>query len=188
MKRNFSFFVLLSFMASLFAMISLSSHARADAPAPDKDGYILTGSGVRSKSIAFVSVDVYGIRHDIKAPLPAKSKQAMIDADQDKKFSWSMRHDVDSEKIQNALKDGFKLNGYTDGGKISRFVSAFTKEIKVNQGVSISYNSATKATTIWVQGQGSATVEGVDFMKAVWSLWFGRIDQPSLGDQLISKL
>ena len=28
----------------------------------------------------------------------------------------------------------------------------------------------------------------VDFMQAVWSIWFGKIDQPKLGDQLISKL
>jgi hypothetical protein len=39
-----------------------------------------------------------------------------------------------------------------------------------------------------VQGQGAASVDGVDFMKAVWSIWFGKIDQPSLGDQLISRI
>jgi hypothetical protein len=32
------------------------------------------------------------------------------------------------------------------------------------------------------------TVDGVDFMKAVWSIWLGKIDQPKLGDQLISQL
>ena len=35
---------------------------------------------------------------------------------------------------------------------------------------------------------GSAMVEGVDFMRATWSIWFGKIDQAKLGDQLISKI
>lgn len=39
-----------------------------------------------------------------------------------------------------------------------------------------------------IQGMGSATIGGVDFMKAVWSLWFGKIDQPRLGDDLMSKM
>jgi hypothetical protein len=28
----------------------------------------------------------------------------------------------------------------------------------------------------------------VELMKAVWSIWFGKIDQPKLGDELIGKL
>ena len=58
--------------------------------------------------------------------------------------------------------------------------------------VVISYNATTKKVTIWVQSAGpkgtSATIGGVDFMKAVWSIWLGKIDQPSMGDQLIAKL
>jgi hypothetical protein len=42
--------------------------------------------------------------------------------------------------------------------------------------------------TLWVKDGTSATVAGQDFMKAVWSIWFGKIDQPSMGDQLISLL
>jgi hypothetical protein len=54
--------------------------------------------------------------------------------------------------------------------------------------VTITYNSATKQTTFWEQGGGTQVVDGLDFMKATWSIWFGKIDQPSLGDALISKL
>ena len=52
----------------------------------------------------------------------------------------------------------------------------------------ITYNAGSKATTIWVQNGGSVTLAGQDFMKAVWSIWFGKIDQPAMGDQLIAKL
>ena len=119
----------------------------------------------------------------------AKSKQAVIDADVDKKFTWRMLRDVDSKKIQKALQEAFQLNGYGDGGKIGQFVGAFNKdEVKEDTAVVITYSAANKATTIWVQNMGSATIAGPDFMKAVWSIWFGKIDQPSMGDQLISKL
>lgn len=62
------------------------------------------------------------------------------------------------------------------------------EEIKENSAVVISYNAKAKNVTIWVQGGGSATIAGDDFMKAVWSIWLGKIDQPSMGDQLIAKL
>jgi hypothetical protein len=68
-------------------------------------------------------------------------------------------------------------------------VGAFNKdEVKENSAVVISYNAGNKTTTIWVQNGGSASVAGADFMKAVWSIWFGKIDQPAMGDQLISLL
>jgi hypothetical protein len=113
----------------------------------------------------------------------------MISAAVEKKFTWRMLRDVDSKKIQNALKEAFALNGYGDGGKIGTFVGAFNKEeVKENSAVVISYNPANQTTSIWVQGAGSASVQGEDFMKAVWSIWFGKIDQPAMGDQLMSKL
>jgi len=36
--------------------------------------------------------------------------------------------------------------------------------------------------------RGNASVGGADFMKAVWSIWFGKIDQPSLGDAMIANM
>jgi hypothetical protein len=169
------------FLAALTAVLLAVTGAFAD-------DYTLTGTAIRVKTIAFVDIKVYEISHYMKSPPSPKSKQAVIDADVDKKFVWKMLRDVDKEKIQNALKDAFAMNGYTDGGKISAFMSAFSGDLKENANVTISYDSAKKETTAKVGGGGSATVAGADFMKAVWSIWFGKIDQPSLGDQLISKI
>ena len=152
------------------------------------DGYYRTGSAVRVKTVLMVDVKVYSITHYMKALPDAKSKRAVIDADVGKKFVWSMIRDVDKDKIVDALKEAFSKNGYGDQGKISKFIGAFSADLKENQKVTIVYDEGSKKTTITVQGGGSATLDGVDFMKGVWSIWFGNIDQKSLGDQLISAL
>jgi len=151
------------------------------------DDWTLTGSAVRVKTVAFIDVKVYAISHYMKQLPPSKSKQAVIEMDTSKKFVWTMKRDVDNEKIQTALKDAFAMNGYGDAGNIATFTGAFKGELKEKGQVSIVYDADKKETSVST-GSGSATVGGVDFMKAVWSIWLGKIDQPNLGDQLISKL
>jgi hypothetical protein len=183
-RKSLSFLVtgFLGVMAALFFAVGAPKDAHAQA------GWVHTGDAVRTKSVGPFTAKVYSIRHDMKDKV-AKNKQAVIDADVDKKFTWRMLRDVDSKKIQKALQDAFAMNGYGDGGKIGQFVGAFNKdEVKEDTAVVITYSAANKSTTIWVQNMGSATIAGADFMKAVWSIWFGKIDQPSMGDQLISKL
>jgi len=180
MRRAF----FLTMMISLLTMVS-----SAWALEPDKNGWFHTGDSLRVKKIAFVNIKVYAIRHDMKQLPPAKSKQAVIDIDTDKKFTWMMLRDVPCEKIQGALKDAFEMNGFKDAGKINQFVGACNvEELKEKSAVQITYSAEKKATTIWFQNGGSATIPGVDFMKAVWSIWFGKIDPPSIGDELIGKI
>lgn len=170
------------FTLVLALFVTLASSAYADA-------MIYTGDAVRTKSVGPFTAKVYSIRHDMKEKPATKSKQAVIDADVDKKFTWRMLRDVDSSKIKKALTEALAMNGFSDAGRTGQFVGAFNKdEIKENSAVVISYNAAAKNVTIWVQNGGSATIAGQDFMKAAWSIWLGKIDQPSMGDQLISKL
>lgn len=166
------------------------------APAAFAEGWIHTGDALRTKSVGPFNAKVYAISHDMKERPAAKTKQAMIDADVDKQFTWYMQRDVPVEKIKTALREAFAMNGYKDGTKIEQFVGAFTSgevleyDAKKSKepSVVINYSAAAKAVTIKVAGHGSARVEGVDFMKGVWSIWFGRIDQPSMGDQLMARL
>jgi hypothetical protein len=172
-----------SFLFTLLVATFVSVPALADGD------WVHTGSAVRTKSVGPFNAKVYSIRHDMKGKPSEKSKAAVINADVDKKFTCQMLRDVDAEKIQKALREGFAMNGFSDAGRINQFVAAFKDEVKENSTFVISYTAANKTTTIWVQsGGGRAAVAGDDFMKAVWSLWFGRIDQPSMGDQLIAKL
>ncbi len=167
--------------AAFAAMLLATMSAWADGD------WKLTGSGIRVKTIAIIDVNVYAISHYMKELPATKSKQAVIDADVAKKFVWTMKRDVDNEKISNALKEAFAMNGYTDAGKISAFIGAFKSELKEKAAVTIVYDAEKKETTVKTDS-GSATVAGVDFMKAVWSIWFAKIDQPKLGDALISQM
>jgi YD repeat-containing protein len=168
-------------IAALFA-------SSASALERNKDGWYHTGAGVRVKEIAFIDVDVYEIHHYTKE-LPAKrSKQAMIELDVDKKLEWKMLRDVEAEKMRTALESGYEMNGFKEKAKIAKFTGAFQREMKEGSKVTIAYDALGKTTTITVQGGGTASVEGADFMRATWSVWFGKIDQSSLGDAMIKAL
>lgn len=152
-------------------------------------GMTLTGSGVRTKTVGPFTAKVYSIAHYMAEKPATKSKQAVIDAAVDKQFVWTMQRDVDGSKIQKALREAFAMNGFNDGGRIGQFVGVFSMdEIKEKANVTIYYSAASKTVTISAGGGGKASIAGEDFMKAVWSIWFGKIDQPSLGDQLIANL
>jgi hypothetical protein len=171
------------------ALCLLAATGSAHAIAPDKDGWYHTGSGIRTKSVAFIDVNVYEIHHYMKVLPAAKTKPAVIEADVDKKIAFKMMRDVDSEKIQDAFRDGFDKNGYKVAANVAKFVGAVSgDELKKGAWVSIVYTSATKTTTINVGGGGSASVTGVDFMRAVWSIWLGKFDQPALGLAMIKDL
>lgn len=157
------------------------------ATEPGADGWFHTGDAVRVKKILF-NFDVYAISHEMKALPPAKSKQAVIDADVEKRFVWKMLRDVPHDKIQEALSEAFKANHYDDQAKIKQALAAFSGELKKGARTEIHYLPEAKTVTITVQGGGTATVSGIDFMKGMWSVWFGVIDQAKLGDSLIKDL
>lgn len=151
-------------------------------------GYYLTGSGVRVKHVGPFTAKVYAISHFMRELPAQKSKQAVIALDTDKAFSWRLLRDLEAKQIRDALGEAYAKNGYTDRSKIDRFLGAFTKPIAEGSNVTITYATAPKTTTMAVQGDGTVTVPGIDFMQATWSIWFGNIDQPELGDALIRRI
>lgn len=152
----------------------------------DKEGFFTTGSAIRVKRIVFVDVNVYAIVHMMK-DVPARSRQAVIDADTDKKIVMRFLRTVEAQKVTSAVRDAFHLNNYTNDGIIAQFLSVLKGDVQEGEYIVIYYNSAAKVTTIYYHG-ASASVSGPEFMKAIWSCWFGRIDQPSLPESLISQI
>ena len=152
-----------------------------------KDGFYETGEGVRTKKVAFFHVKVYQIESFAKELPAVKSKAAMITLDTDKKLEWKMLRSVGAQKIKDAMREAYEMNGYSDQAKIDSIKAPFVGEVKDGATVTISYDAATKTTSLATGGR-RASVPGEDFMRATWSIWFGHIDQPSLQDALISKL
>ncbi|MBK6463286.1 MAG: chalcone isomerase family protein [Myxococcales bacterium] len=162
--------------------------AAAHALEPGGDGWFHTGSGVRVKTVVFVEIRAYTIHHFMKTLPSSRSKQAVIDLDTPKRLSFQMLRDVGADKIKKMFRDAYALNGYADAAAIGAFVAVFTADLKEKQVTTISYDSASQATTVATQGGGTATLRGLGFMRATWSLWFGKTDQPQLGDALISRI
>jgi hypothetical protein len=171
-------------LSVLGAAVAIPSWVEAKEPT----ALVRTGEGVRTKSVAFLNVKVYSIAHEMRELPPTKSKRAIIDSDVDKRFNVSMMRDVDAEKIRNALKDAYAINGYSDSAKIGVFLSVLDRDLKEKSGFTITYDAETKRTVLSVHGGRAAAVEGVDFMKATWSIWFGKIDQPELSDALMRNM
>lgn len=170
----------------LLALLALTNFALAAELAAN--GYYRTGEAVREKHIAMVNVKVYRITHEMKKLPLVRSKQAMIDINTDKAFTMTMLRDVESDKIQKALREAFAMNGYQDQAKIDQFISAFgkQKQLKKDTAVVIAYNADTQVTTVSTSPTERVSIPGYDFMKATWSIWFGKIDDPHIGDALMA--
>jgi hypothetical protein len=179
MKRSLLFTMLLGLILTL-------------APSAFADDWFVTGTSVRTKSIGFINVNVYAIEHAIKGEQrPAKSRQGVIDHGADKRFILTMMRDVSQEKIRNALVEALAKNGAGGDARGSQFTGALNDkgpDLEKGKHITISYSAEKKATTIVVDGGGRQTIAGEDFMKSVWKIWFGNIDQRSMGDQLIARL
>jgi hypothetical protein len=169
---------------ALVALVLLT--VPAGALERERDGFFHTGDAVRVKKVAFIKVKVYAIDHYMKALPATKSKEAVIEAKVDKRLSWKMLRTVESDKLKHALREAYALNGYGDAAKIDTFVQGLGKELKEGESVTISYDAGRGVTTLSTHG-ASVSVPGDDFMKATWSIWFGKIDQPGLGDSLIGR-
>lgn len=166
-------------MAMAFLLFGMEIFAQAAS-------FTTTGSAIRVKKIAFVSVNVYAITHQMKDVPETRSAQEFINAETDKRFILKMKRDVDSAKISAAFNDAYALNGYSNKANQDTFSSVLTGDLKENDTITISYSAATKTTTCNYGGKTSS-VTGSDFMKATWSIWFGKIDQPALTSALVGK-
>ncbi|WP_005036615.1 chalcone isomerase family protein [Holophaga foetida] len=153
-----------------------------------RPGWIHTGEGVREKNLALIHVQAYAISHWVRMRPPAITRFAMIDLEEDKQFTIRMLRDVGVLRMKGMFRDAFALNGYRDQARIETFLAALTRDLAKDDQITVAYTPQGATTSISLQGCGTATVQGKDFMRATWSIWFGQSDQPALGEALVSKL
>ncbi len=71
---------------------------------------------------------------------------------------------------------------------VDRYLSAFSGDLAKGSWIRVFYDASTKTTTVRVDGGGTASVHGYDFMKATWSSWLGEVDPPRVADALVANL
>jgi hypothetical protein len=173
-------------LTATVAVVAMSSDAWAAQRGAD--GYYRTGSAIQTANHWPFTMDVFAIRHDVKQLPAVRTRQAMIDLDVDKRFSMKMLRELDADKLRGGLRDGYHRNAYTDDAVIGRFLSALTGALANGRAMWIVYDAGAKQTRLVVEGGATTSVDGITFMKATWSIWFGKSKPSDIGDALIKDL
>ena len=174
-----------SFVAVFFLVLTAAGYSRS-LPRT-RDGYYITGSGIRVKGLFFVDVDVYQATHQMRVIPRDTSKFGIVNADVDKRTIIKMLRNVKLKKILKNSRNAYKINGCEENDKVDRLLSVLDDDLKEGDTFMIAYDSATKTVTAY-HNRNRASVKGYDFMRYTWLTWFGKIDMPELGDMLIARL
>ena len=119
--------------------------------------------------------------------LPAqKSAQGVIDADVDKQFTFFASRDLTCAEVKAMVRAGLDRAGQPAPASTG-FVGACNQNaVKARARLFLRYESATKTTTLSIDGGGSASLRGAPAMKAVWSSFLN--DAPKFSAALVSRL
>lgn len=174
----------------LLVVVAVIGPARARAGGQDEAAdYQRTGQAVQIGNHWPFRIEICSITHEVKRLPAVKSSQAVIDLEADKRLTLEMLRDIDMERFTFMLRAGYRRNGYDDVKRVTALLQALSgKELKKGDVVTIRYDPATKVTRLAVKGGETSSVEGVDFMRATWSLWFGKTSPSDMGEQLASLM
>jgi hypothetical protein len=181
MFARFAHLVTTAAAVALVASVALAEPRGAD-------GYHRTGTAIQTANHWPFTIDVFAIWHEARELPRARSRQAMIDLDADKRFAMRMMRDLDGDKLRGGLRDGYRRNGFADDAVIAGFLSAIPSTLPNGKTLFITYDASAKQTRLLVDGGASASVDGVAFMKATWSIWFGNSKPQDIGDALLKDL
>jgi len=136
-----------------------------------KDELLLNGAGFRKKF--FIKVYAAGLYLKEKQTDPQK----IMDADTPMAIRMHFVHsEVSSKKLVNAWNEGF-VNG-TGGNiapiktKIDTFNAYFSQKAEKNDIYDIIYIPE-QGVSVYIKGELKGTIKGLDFKKAVFSIWLG---------------
>jgi len=83
---------------------------------------------------------------------------------------------VDADKWVEGWREGFAKNVRQPDPelrrKMERFIACFDEPVRRGERVVLTY-APQEGTQIVIKGQLKETIEGDDFMRALWSIWFG---------------
>ena len=132
----------------------------------------LVGVGMRKKLVVDVYCGALYMRE------PTQDPQQVIAAEQPKRVLLHVVYkQVEPNQWVEGWQEGFKKNTPNPDaalkGKIEQFMQCFTEPVRKGQEVQVTY-LPDKGTEVMVNKQVKTTITGSDFMKALWSIWFGK--------------
>jgi hypothetical protein len=153
-----------------FAM-QVSDVTLPDSLMAGEDTLLLNGAGLRKKF--FIKVYAGGLYLKQKDANPVK----IVDEDAPMAIRMHFIHNgVSSEKLVNGWNKGFK-NG-TGGNiasiqtEIDQFNAFFSEEAKKNDVYDLIYVPE-QGVSVYIKGELKGIVKGLEFKKAVFSIWLG---------------
>ena len=159
-------------MTSLAAAKEIGGAKLPDSIVVGEDTLLLNGAGLRKKF--FIKVYAGGLY------LKQKNQyaQKIIEADEPMAVRMHFIYDgVSSKKLTDGWNEGF---GKATGGnilpikeEIDQFNACFTDEVKTNDIYDIIYNPG-QGVSVFFKGTLKGTIEGLDFKKALFSIWLGK--------------
>ena len=137
----------------------------------------LQGAGMRKKLMVSVYVGA------LYLATPTRDAASAIHADEPKRISMVFVRDVDGSSLKEAYDEGFSKNAKGQVAalqpKIDTLMKLAAVDVTKGQEVSFTYLPGV-GTQVAVGGAVKGTIEGHDFMEALWSVWLG--DSPPTKD------
>jgi len=131
----------------------------------------LNGVGIRKKFV--ISVYAGGLYLE----KPTGNPSEVISSEQVKRVSMRFIYkEVRADQLVEAWNEGFEKNAGKAVSqlrdKISRFNAFFDEPVRKGESVELTYIPG-KGTEVKIKGRVRGVVEGSDFMRALFSVWFG---------------
>ncbi len=150
----------------------------------------LVGAGLRYKKIAFIKPNVYVGEFFVDAPAKVQKTAAAVLGSLDGEKTLAMRmtfvRNVDGEKISNGFKEALEENKVKlDAGPVKAFLEAVksggeAKDKKTLIVVGEKLGAKEVVTYENAAGKAVSVEGGPGFVKEIFSMWFGKIDDSGL--------
>ena len=127
----------------------------------------LNGMGLREKFF----IDVYVGALYVKAK--STDAKALIEADEPKRIVMHFIYNsVPADKMRETYESGFASNGGAAMATQVKTLNGWMEDLTTGDEVVLDYVPG-KGTSVTVKGNAKGTIEGVDFMRALFSVYLG---------------
>lgn len=132
----------------------------------------LNGLGIRKKFFISVYIGALYIAE------PSTDASTVIASDQEKRLIMHFLHSkVTSSQLKDAWTEGFQANETPGDEQIKElkeeFIALFDEDVHKGEVITITYRPGS-GTEVNIKGKSRGVIRGADFMKAFFSIWFGK--------------